>query len=126
MTGRRVHAIRGATTVAADERELIAAATRELLSEIVAANRLRPADIVSALFTVTPDLTSDFPARSARELGWTEVPLMCMTEIAVPGSLARCIRVLVHVEFAGPRSGARHVYLRDARSLRPEWASEIA
>ena len=77
---------------------------------------------MSVIFTVTRDLTSEFPARAARELGWTDVPLLCLSEIDVPGSLRRCIRVLVHVEFGRPRGGGRHIYLRDATRLRPDLA----
>jgi len=120
MTERRLHAIRGATTVDRDEPSRICAATRELLRDIVRRNRLEPTEIVSALFTVTGDLKSEFPARAARELGWSDVALMCMTEIPVPGSLDRCIRVLVQVERARPRAPIRHVYLRRAASLRPD------
>jgi chorismate mutase len=117
---RRVHAIRGATTVDRDEPSRICAATRELLRDIVRQNRLEPAEIVSALFTVTGDLKSEFPARAARELGWSDIALMCMTEIPVPGSLNRCIRVLVQVERSRAGTPIRHVYLRRAASLRPD------
>ena len=116
---RRFHAVRGATTVMLDSPQDIEEATVELLGEIVRLNGLLGPEIVSALFTVTPDLQSDFPARAARErLGWTEVPLMCMTEIGVPGALGRCIRVLIHLEFEEPRRSPRAVYLRGAASLR--------
>ena len=98
----------------------IAAATRELLEHLMTENALSAHEIVSATFTVTPDLRAAFPARAARDLGWREVPLLCATEIAVPGALPRCIRVLLHVEPGIPRTGIRHVYLRDARTLRPE------
>jgi chorismate mutase len=120
MIRRRVHAIRGATTVERDEPQKICAATRELLRDIVRLNHLAPAEIVSALFTVTGDLTSEFPARAARELGWSDVALMCMTEIPVRGSLDRCIRVLVQVERSRPGGPVRHVYLRRAVELRPD------
>ena len=72
------------------------------------------------LFTVTDDLRAEFPARAARELGWTDVPLLCTVEIPVPGALRRCIRVLMHVETDRPRGAIRHVYLGDARGLRPD------
>ena len=117
---RRVHAIRGATTVEVDEPTAILTATRALLEEIVERNEVDIDDIVSVLFSATADLTSAFPARAARELGWTECPLMCMSEIAVPGSLARCIRVLVHVEYEQPRERVMHVYQRGAEELRPD------
>lgn len=121
---RHLGAIRGATTVDEDEASAIRTATAELLRRMVALNDLTPEDIISALFTVTPDLRSAFPAHAARELGWTDVALLCTMEIPVPGAIARCIRVLLHVETAAPRKRLRHVYLRGARSLRPEWADE--
>ncbi len=115
-------AIRGATTVERDAPELIRSATRELLETIVARNGITSADVISAIFTVTHDLTSEFPAHAARELGWLDVPLLCTLEIPVPGSLARCIRVLLHVESSASRADVRHVYLHDARALRPDLA----
>jgi chorismate mutase len=124
MGDRRTRAIRGATTVESDTPEQIRRATRELLETIVACNGITSADVISAIFTVTHDLTSEFPAHAARELGWLDVPLLCTLEIPVPGSLAKCIRVLLHVESATSRAGIRHVYLHDARTLRPDLASE--
>jgi chorismate mutase len=121
---RHLGAIRGATTVDEDEATVIRAATAELLRRIVALNDLASSDIISALFTVTPDLRSAFPAHSARDLGWNDVALLCTMEIPVPGAIERCIRVLLHVDTATPRKELRHVYLRGARSLRPEWAAE--
>ena len=121
---RHLGAIRGATTVDVDEASAIRTATAELLRRMVALNDLAPEDIISALFTVTPDLRSAFPAHAARELGWTDVALLCTMEIPVPGAIARCIRVLLHVDTTAPRRRLRHVYLRGARSLRPEWADE--
>jgi chorismate mutase len=124
MGDRRARAIRGATTVESDTPEQIRRATRELLETIVARNGITSADVISAIFTVTHDLTSEFPAHAARELGWLDVPLLCTLEIPVPGSLVRCIRVLLHVETEGSRAGIRHVYLHDARTLRPDLAGE--
>jgi chorismate mutase len=121
---RSLGAIRGATTVDEDEPTVIRAATAELLRRIVALNDLASSDIISALFTVTPDLRSAFPAHAARELGWNDVALLCTMEIPVPGAIQRCIRVLLHVDTSTPRKQLRHVYLRGARSLRPEWADE--
>ena len=115
-----MRALRGATTVDRDDAGEIGAATRELLEAIVERNALDDGDIVSAFFTVTPDLTSDFPARAARELGWSDVPLLCTVEIPVAHALTRCIRVLLHVETDRPRADMRHVYLRGARALRPD------
>lgn len=124
MGDRRARAIRGATTVESDSPEQIRRATRELLETIVARNGITSADVVSAIFTVTHDITSEFPAHAARELGWLDVPLLCTLEIPVPGSLGRCIRVLLHVDTDVPRTGIRHVYLHDARTLRPDLVEE--
>ena len=120
MDERRVVAIRGATTVSADEPATIRAATRELLAHISERNGLAAGDIISVLFTVTGDLASEFPARAARELGWVDVPLLCAMEVPVPGALPRCIRVLLHVETNRPRERVEHVYLNGARLLRPD------
>ena len=117
---KTVRAIRGATTVDADEADVIAEATRELLSSIMSMNALSPADLISVIFTVTADLRSDFPARAARDLGWVDVPLLCTVEIPVPNALPRCIRVLMHVETTRSRDAMKHVYLRKARTLRPD------
>ena len=117
---KTVRALRGATTVGADDADAIGEATRELLSQIMSVNALVPADVVSVIFTVTADLRSDFPARAARDLGWVDVPLLCTVEIPVPNALARCIRVLMHVETSRPRDAMKHVYLREARTLRPD------
>ena len=117
---RAVRAIRGAISVEVDEPEAVREATREMLTTIVERNDIRPEDLISAMFTVTTDLTSAFPARAACELGWTDVPLLCALEIPVPGALARCIRVMVHVTSERPRSAIEHVYLRRAVSLRPD------
>ncbi len=120
MAERRIHAVRGATTVTADEPAAIRAATRDLLAEIVRRNALASRDIISVLFTVTGDLASEFPARAARDLGWSDVPLLCAVEVPVRGALPRCIRVLLHIESERPREQIEHVYLSDARFLRPD------
>ena len=121
MAGERRHwAVRGATTVERDEPELIATAIGELLAEIERRNAIEPAVVVSAHFTMTADLRSEFPARAARLHGWADVAMLSTTEIPVPGSLERCIRALVHLEFAEPRAGVRHVFLRGAVGLRPD------
>lgn len=119
---RHLGAIRGATTVDEDEANVVRTATAELLKRIVDLNDLKTTDIISVIFTVTPDLRSAFPAHAARELGWNDVALLCTMEIPVPGAISRCIRVLLHVETSTPRTRLRHVYLRRARGLRPEWA----
>ena len=115
-----VRGIRGATTVARDEPSLILDATEQLLREIVGRNGFDPDDVASALFTVTPDLISEFPAAAARRMGWTLVPLLNFTEIGVPGRLERCIRVLVHVNTEIPQDRIQHVYLEGATVLRPD------
>ena len=120
---RRVHAIRGATTVAADDAAQICDATTELLSAIAQANSLAPDDVLSVHFTVTPDLRSEFPARAARELGWDDVAMLCATSIPVPGSVPRCIRVMLHAYTGATRDRLRHVYLHAAAALRPDLAS---
>ena len=113
--------VRGATTVAADEPELILQATRELLEEILAENKnMKPEDIASAIFTVTDDLASTFPAQAARQMGWSLVPMLCAREIPVPNSLPRSIRVLVHWNTDATQNEVKHVYLRDAVKLRPD------
>jgi chorismate mutase len=113
-------ALRGATTVAADETLLIHEATLQLLTELLSRNDLTPERIISAIFTVTPDLRSEFPARAAREIGFHEVPMICAVEMAVPGALARCIRVLLHVTGPLQPPRGRSVYLRGAAGLRPD------
>ncbi len=113
--------IRGATTVPADEPDLILDATRELLEEILCRERQHaPEDIASAFFTVTDDLVSTFPAQAARQMGWSLVPMLCAREIPVPNSLPRVIRVLVHWNTEIPQNEITHVYLRDAVKLRPD------
>jgi chorismate mutase len=116
-----IRGIRGATTVSADQPELILQATRELLEAILEENeQMQPEDIASAIFTVTDDLVSTFPAQAARQMGWDLVPMLCAREIPVPESLPRVIRVLVHWNTEMPQSKIVHVYLRDAVRLRPD------
>jgi len=116
-----IRGIRGATTVSADEPDLILEATRELLEAILDANAsMKPEDVGSALFTVTDDLASTFPAQAARQMGWGLVPMMCAREIPVPGSLRKVIRVLVHWNTEMSQNEITHVYLRDAVKLRPD------
>ena len=117
-----VRGIRGATTTQEDSEAAIIEATSELLAEIARENALDPDDIAAAWFTTTPDLTAEFPAAAARQLGWGDVPLMCAHEMAVPASnprsLARCIRVLLLVNTTVPASAIHFVYLRGAEKLR--------
>lgn len=116
-----IRGIRGATTVSADEPGLILEATRELLETILDSNEgMYPDNIGSAIFTVTDDLASTFPAEAARRMGWGLVPMLCAREIPVPSSLSRVIRVLVHWNTEVPQSEITHVYLRDAVKLRPD------
>ena len=112
--------VRGATTVESDDREQILTATRQMLALIIRRNQIDAIDLASAQFTVTKDLTAEFPALAARQLGWIEVPLLCGYEITVPGSLERCIRVLLHWNTVLPQKEIQHVYLHDAERLRPD------
>jgi chorismate mutase len=115
--------VRGATTVAGNEAGLIVARTEELLARLVEENGIVPGDLASALFTVTDDLDADFPAVALRSLeGWADVPLLCAREIPVPGSLGRCVRILLHWNTDRSPADVRHVFLRGARELRPQWA----
>jgi chorismate mutase len=114
--------IRGATTAAANTAEDILEATHEMMRAVIALNDLRPEDVVSAIFTTTVDLTATFPALAAREIGWLEVPLMCAHEMNVPGALQKCVRVMLHVNTTKSAAEIKHVYLKDSRQLRPEWA----
>ncbi len=116
--------IRGATTVDNNDREEILEATVELLRLIVYENNVHIEDIASASFTLTDDLDAVFPALAARQLGWNEVPLICMREIPVPNSLEKCIRVLLLVNTTCSASEMQHIYMRKAVSLRPELVSE--
>ena len=120
-----VRGIRGATSVTVDDKSEVLAATRELLVELLRANELEGQfdEIVSAIFTTTRDLTSAFPAEAARGLGMSSVPLLCASEIPVPDSLPRCIRVLLHVNTDKTQAQMTHVYLRDAKRLRPDVSS---
>ena len=116
-----IRGIRGATTVPADQPELVLQATRELLEAILDENfAMKPEDVASAIFTVTDDLASTFPAQAARQMGWELVPMICAREIPVPESLPRVIRVLVHWNTNLPQSDIKHVYLHDAVKLRPD------
>jgi tryptophan synthase alpha chain len=129
MTGNRYVAcrgIRGATTVETNTSEDILEATTDLLDAIIRLNDIDSEDVVSAIFTTTPEITASFPAMAARELGWTDVPLLCGHEMAVPGALRGVVRILLHVNTTRPPSEIRHVYLREAGALRPEWAYDDA
>lgn len=113
-----VRAIRGAVQVDANERAAILDGTTELVSAVMTRNDLVTDDVISVLFTATPDLTAEFPALAARKIGFHDVPLICTTEIAVPGALPRVVRVMMHVDTERTREQIQHVYLRGAAALR--------
>ena len=117
--------IRGATTVESNDREQILNATEELLRLLIEKNDLQAEDVASAFFTVTEDLDAAFPALAARNLGWTEVALLCTREIPVPDSLKKCIRILLHVNTTRKASEMQHVYIRGAVALRPTFKVEV-
>lgn len=115
-----VRAVRGAIQVDRDERSEVLEATTQLLAAVLERNHLTPDDLISVIFTATPDLRSEFPAYAARQMGITDVPLLCTTEIDVPGAMPRVLRLLAHVETPLGRSDVRHVYLRGAAALRTD------
>jgi chorismate mutase len=112
--------VRGATTVDRDDRETVLKATRELLALLIRLNGIHTEHVASAIFTTTPDVTSVFPATAARQLGWLDVPLLCGHEMSVPGSLQNCVRVLIHWNTNQAQNEIQHVYLHEARTLRPD------
>lgn len=116
---QRLYALRGAISVSKDEAQEILSATSELMEEIMQRNSLAPEQVVSCIFTVTDDLSAEFPAVAARALGFERVPLLCAREIPVPGSLSRVIRVLIHY-YADEGHEAKHVYLGEAATLRAD------
>ncbi|SDJ23988.1 chorismate mutase [Frankineae bacterium MT45] len=116
----RVRAIRGANQIDSDDRDAILAGTAALVTEVMERNELSADDIISVIFTATPDLTAEFPAYAARQLGLTDVPLLCATEISVPAAMPRVLRLLAHVETPRSRAEIRHVYLGGAAALRTD------
>jgi chorismate mutase len=118
-----VRAVRGAIQVDEDERSQVLDATTELIRAVLERNGLTQEDLISVVFTATPDLTSEFPAYAARQLGFVDVPLMCATEIAVHGAMPRVVRLLAHVETSLARADVHHVYLRGAAALRRDLPS---
>jgi chorismate mutase len=112
--------VRGATTVESNAREDILTATRQLLALMVRQNGIRKEDVASAIFTTSSDVDAEFPALAARQLGWLDVALMCFHELDVPGSLRKCIRILIHWNTDKPASELMHVYIKDAQRLRPD------
>ena len=119
-----MRALRGATTVERDEPLLIREAVHELLDAMLNDNDLGSMNIVSVVFTATPDLVSEFPAHAARLYGWTDIALLCAQELPVDGALKRCVRVLIHVETTKARHELKHVYLRAAVLLRQDLLSD--
>jgi len=112
--------VRGATTVESDTREEILTATRQLLALMIRLNGIQAESVGSAIFTTTEDLNAEFPALAARQLGWLDVPLLCTHELSVPGSLPRCIRILIHWNTENSQQEIRHVYIKEAARLRPD------
>ncbi|MDZ4847790.1 MAG: chorismate mutase [Pirellulaceae bacterium] len=112
--------VRGATTVESNNRESILQATRQLLALMIRRNEIDSKDVGSAIFTITNDLNAEFPALAARQFGWLEVPLLCGYEVGVPGSLGKCIRILLHWNTPKKQNEIHHVYIRDAVCLRPD------
>lgn len=117
----KVRGVRGATTAQEDSAEAIWRATRELLEAVIEANGIEEDDVASAIFTTTPDLVAAYPAKAARDLGWHLTALMGCQEIAVPGGIPRCIRVLIHWNTTKTLGEIRHVYMRGAEKLRPDF-----
>jgi chorismate mutase len=117
--------VRGATTVEANSVEAVLEATRELLAAMLKANEVEVEEIASAFFTTTPDINAEFPAVAARDLGWTDVALLCGHEMNKPGALPMCLRILLHVNTEKAAKEMRHVYLRGARILRPDIESQL-
>jgi chorismate mutase len=112
--------VRGATTVESDTREEILTATRQLLALMIRINGIQPESVGSAIFSTTPDVNAEFPALAARQLGWLDVPLLCTHELSVPGSLPRCVRILIHWNTDKSQQEIRHVYIKEAARLRPD------
>lgn len=118
---QKLRGVRGATTVDNDQEEKIVRATEILVKEMIRVNDIEADDVASVWITVTEDLTSAFPAKALRSVdGWTYVPVMCAREIPVPGSLEKCIRVMVHVHTEKKQDEIQHVYLEKAEQLRPD------
>ncbi len=120
MGSVKVRGIRGATTVKENQYREIHQATEELVREMVQENEIEPEEVAAAFFTVTSDLNDAFPAQAARDMGWRLVPMMCSVEIEVPGSLSRCVRVLLLVNTSKEQKEIKHVYLKEAKRLRSD------
>ncbi len=111
--------VRGATTVDTNTRDEILMQTRRLLALMIRKNGIEATDVASAIFSLTPDLDAEFPALAARQIGWLDVPLLCMHELGVPGALQRCVRILIHWNTDKAQTDIHHIYIRDAVKLRP-------
>lgn len=116
----KLRALRGAITVTEDVPEEVIQATAGLLQEMMSRNEIAKHDLVSILFTATPDIRSEFPAAAARKIGISDIPLLCATEINVDGAIQRCVRVLMHIYTERDYATLRHVYLGEARQLRTD------
>lgn len=116
--------IRGATLAAANTKEDILAATKELLQQMIESNQVEKEAVACVLFTATADLDAEFPALAARQLGWTEAPLLCNQEMGVPHSLPRCLRILILFNTEKKTEEIIHVYIRGAEVLRQELRSQ--
>lgn len=119
-TGHCCRGVRGATTVDSNSRDDILAATRQLLALMIRKNGIAKEDVASAIFTTSADVDAEFPALAARQLGWLNVALMCFHELDVPGSLRRCVRILIHWNTDKRADDIVHVYIKDAKKLRPD------
>ncbi|MHB2027618.1 MAG: chorismate mutase [Acidimicrobiales bacterium] len=120
MSSARVQGFRGASTCRENSVSEITEVTQELLLAMLERNGISHDDVVSVVFTTTPDLTATFPAAAARGIGFGNIALLCASEINVPGAMALTIRVLLHAYTQRARSDLRHVYLRNAQSLRDD------
>ena len=115
-----VRAVRGATQLVSDTREQMLDRVAEMVTEVMAANRLEVDDFISVIFTATSDLVAEFPAYAARQLGFGDIPLLCARELEIEGSMPRVVRMLAHVESDLPRADVTHVYLHGAAALRTD------
>jgi len=113
-----VRGLRGAITVEENTKQEILAATKQLLSSMLQENEVQIEEIASVIFSVTKDLNAEFPAAAAREMGWNNLPLLCTYEIDIPGSLPKCIRILIHLNTEKSQSQIKHIYLKEATTLR--------
>ena len=118
--GKLCRGVRGATTVTENSRDAILQGTRQLLALMIRRNEIDSADVASCIFTVTSDISAEFPALAARQLGWLDVPLLCGYEVEVPGSLPLCIRIMLHWNTDKSQKEIQHVYIREAIALRPD------